>query len=493
MISRHNTPSPTPSRGFIPSLLSNYTLSSHEPQEGNSKADKLEAKQRSEMIDQALKNEKIARATARRNQRKVLVLGQSESGKTTLIKQLRLISSPEAFAIERMSWRSIVFLNVVRSILTMIDIISPHFNLHNPQDSTSQKFARLRLRLTPLLSVEAAIVESLSSPHQVAQTRVKKFRHDKSLRVHRSSNLARAEADASEMDDEFGDVYVHPESSWHRVLHKCMRSSNAIRASMSDRNETPLEDLKNDDDVVDTLQACAADMKAFWECPTTHQYLKQSGLFMEEKSGFFLNDLERITSRGYMPTDDDILRSRVKTIAPTETMLPNLEPGLEWRMYDVGGARRQRAKWAPFFDDMDLIIVLVPVSAFDQFLAEDKTVNRIRDSFELWLELCDTTALHHIPVLLFLNKCDILDKKLEAGIKLADYLSGYTGKPNETKHALNYLSRRFVGIRKTSTAPSTTPCYIHHTSVVDTETTRQVIAYVRDKIVITHMRESYFV
>lgn len=159
----------------------------------------------SDMIDQALKNEKVARTAARERQRKVLVLGEwarckrahsrltthcyrtkasdlvkftriiltllirpfaSESGKTTLIKQLRLISSPEAFAIERESWRrsvlphslqtgiselachSIVFLNVVRSILTMIDIVSPHFNLHNPQDYNSQEFARLRLRLT---------------------------------------------------------------------------------------------------------------------------------------------------------------------------------------------------------------------------------------------------------------------------------------------------------------------------------------------------------
>ena len=78
---------------------------------------------------------------------------------------------------------------------------------------------------------------------------------------------------------------MHPESPWHRILHKCMRSSNAIRASMSDRNENMPEDHSNDDDVVDTLQACAADMKAFWDCPTVHQYLKQLGLFMEEKSG----------------------------------------------------------------------------------------------------------------------------------------------------------------------------------------------------------------
>lgn len=45
---------------------------------------------------------------------------------------------------------------------------------------------------------------------------------------------------------------------------------------------------------------------------------------------------------------------------------------------------------------VDLIIVLVPVSAFDQTLAEDKTVNRLQDSFEMWTELCKTTALHHV-------------------------------------------------------------------------------------------------
>jgi hypothetical protein len=66
----------------------------------------------------------------------------------------------------------------------------------------------------------------------------------------------------------------------------------------------------------------------------------------------FLNDIERITSKGYVPTDggsipsrflalgilpgtDDILRTRVKTIAPTETILPNLEPGLEWRLCEL--------------------------------------------------------------------------------------------------------------------------------------------------------------
>ncbi|KAG8721352.1 hypothetical protein FRC08_013897, partial [Ceratobasidium sp. 394] len=140
----------------------------------------------------------------------------------------------------------------------------------------------------------------------------------------------------------------------------------------------------------------------------------------------------------------------------------------------------------------DLIIVLAPVSAFDQQLAEDKSTNRLRDSFELWTELCQTKALHHIPILLFLNKCDLLDKKLKAGIRLGDFLQSYKGKPNETKKVLHYLSKRFATLRKDSTAPSTTPYYIHHTSVVNTETTHTIIAYVRDKIILGQMRDSYF-
>jgi guanine nucleotide-binding protein alpha-1 subunit len=35
------------------------------------------------------------------------------------------------------------------------------------------------------------------------------------------------------------------------------------------------------------------------------------------------------------------------------------------------------AAWAPYFDDMDAIIFLAPLSCFDQVLTEDPTVNRL--------------------------------------------------------------------------------------------------------------------
>jgi hypothetical protein len=37
----------------------------------------------------------------------------------------------------------------------------------------------------------------------------------------------------------------------------------------------------------------------------------------------------------------------------------------------------KRQYWAPYFDDMNAIIFLVPLSCFDQMLAEDDKVNRL--------------------------------------------------------------------------------------------------------------------
>jgi G-protein alpha subunit len=46
---------------------------------------------------------------------------------------------------------------------------------------------------------------------------------------------------------------------------------------------------------------------------------------------------------------------------------------------------RFTATWIPFFDDVDAIIFLAPISAFDQVLTEDKTVNRlVRSSALYW-------------------------------------------------------------------------------------------------------------
>lgn len=80
---------------------------------------------------------------------------------------------------------------------------------------------------------------------------------------------------------------------------------------------------------------------------------------------------------------------------------------------------------------VNAIIFLAPISAFDQSLAEDRRVNRVEDSLLLWKSICSSDLLRKVELILFLNKCDLLAKKLEAGIRLAKFVPSFKDYPND--------------------------------------------------------------
>jgi hypothetical protein len=68
----------------------------------------------------------------------------------------------------------------------------------------------------------------------------------------------------------------------------------------------------------------------------------------------FLDDIERIGKKDYLPSDTDILRARLRTVGVQEHKLSlelGPEKGQDWYIYDVGGSRSQRSAWESFFDD----------------------------------------------------------------------------------------------------------------------------------------------
>ncbi len=92
---------------------------------------------------------------------------------------------------------------------------------------------------------------------------------------------------------------------------------------------------------------------------------------------------------------------------------------------------------------VDAIIFLVPISGFDQVLSEDRTVNRLEDSVLLWKSVCSNKLLSNVDLVLFLNKCDILDAKLKSGTRLAKYVRSYGDRENDLDTVSNcrfYLS-----------------------------------------------------
>ena len=72
-----------------------------------------------------------------------------------------------------------------------------------------------------------------------------------------------------------------------------------------------------------------------------------------------------------------------------------------------------------------------PVSVFDQRLEEDDSVNRLEDSLTLWTSVCSSKLLAKTQLILFLNKCDLLRRKLKRGIQINKFLPSFGDRPNE--------------------------------------------------------------
>ncbi|KNZ82276.1 Guanine nucleotide-binding protein alpha-4 subunit [Termitomyces sp. J132] len=456
-----------------------------------------EASRISQAIDASIKAEK----QARKKQRivRLLLLGQSESGKSTTLRQFQRLYTPTAFREERILWRAVIQLNIVRSIRIILDTIAapprrasdsdvdsdddlvPH-HAHARSRSHPSSLDALRTRLQPLRHIEALLIAKLVPPNEDEATHLvsphQQFRNQ--------------------------EIFVRPGAAWKgalaraRIGHHNQNSvgsaEEAIQSGPGRPTSAGTTGLETQDEPQKVLHQCRRDMVLLWNDDVVREILVRKKVRLEELPGFFLNDLERVTSLRYMPTDDDVLKARLKTVGVSEykfemEVTAGRDSGTEWRIVDVGGSRSQRPTWAPFFDDVDAIIFLAPISGFDQVLAEDKSINRLEDSVLLWKAVCSNKLLANVDLVLFLNKCDILDKKLRAGVKLSRYVKSYGDRGNDLDTVTKYLRGKFSAIHR-EYSPNPRKFYAFLTSVTDTATTAGIIASVRDMVIRQHLKQS---
>ncbi|KAI6121937.1 G-alpha-domain-containing protein [Pisolithus sp. B1] len=467
-------------------------------------AQEAEARRRSQAIDESIKAERIEQK--KKSVVRLLLLGQSESGKSTTLRHFQRLYTPSAFRAERILWRSVIQLNVVRSVRTILDAVStarpplppPPSDIQSPAEeseddalSVPHDIDLLKMRLSPLHHVEALLIAKLIPPSQddtwapmtassaggtlVSPYHYPAYYHRPDQRWHHSQ-----------------EVFVRPgATSWKGVLAKSFPCATSGRPnSIDDASSTGV----TRDEAQQVLHACCGDIISLWNNHFVRQLLTTRKIRLEEAPGFFLNDLQRVTALNYIPSDDDVLRARLKTVGVSEYRCEmeasaGREHGTEWRIVDVGGSRSQVATWVPFFDDVDAIIFLAPISAFDQVLSEDRTVNRLEDSVLLWKAICSNKLLANVDLVLFLNKCDILEAKLKSGIRLAKYVRSYGDRANDLETACKYFRSKFSAIHR-EYSPLPRKFYGFCTSVTDTTTTAGILASVRDMVVRRHLKQS---
>ena len=73
-------------------------------------------------------------------------------------------------------------------------------------------------------------------------------------------------------------------------------------------------------------------------------------------------------------------------------------------------------------------------------------MNRLEDSIILWTAICSSKLLAKTQLILFLNKCDLLRRKLKRGIKVNQYLPSYGDRSNDVTSVVKCLFHHHLSV-----------------------------------------------
>lgn len=231
----------------------------------------------------------------------------------------------------------------------------------------------------------------------------------------------------------------------------------------------------------------SADPEAFLQCtPHIKELWKDSGIQeayerrrefqLGESVRYFYENVDRISTPDYIPSKQDMLLSRKATKGIQEYVFEIRR--IPFRFFDVGGQRSQRQKWFQCFEDVTSILFMASTSEFDQVLMEDRKTNRLRESLDIFEVIVNNIYFSNVSIILFLNKNDLLEEKVNQGLQISDYFPEFEGDPLNLSDVKSFLVYKFESQRKDRRKP-----FFHHfTMAIDTNNIRFVFNAVKDTI-----------
>lgn len=211
-------------------------------------------------------------------------------------------------------------------------------------------------------------------------------------------------------------------------------------------------------------------------------YSKQSQFQLNDSAAYYFTNVERFVKPDFVPTEQDILRSRAKTTGIIE--IEFVIEKTKFIVVDVGGQRSERKKWMHCFQDVTAVIFCVAMSEYDLKLYEDDETNRMMESLNLFKEICNSKWFMRTAMLLFLNKRDLFETKIQT-IDLNICFPDYTGGLNYD-NATSFIKQKFLGVNENNAKH----VYVHITCATDTNNIQVVFDAVKDIILHQVLDES---
>jgi len=228
-------------------------------------------------------------------------------------------------------------------------------------------------------------------------------------------------------------------------------------------------------------------MKRLWsDMGVQTCFLRSREYQLNDSAAYYLNALDRISSAGYIPSLQDVLRTRVKTTGVIETQFKCRN--LHFKMFDVGGQRSERKKWIHCFEGVTAIIFCVSLSGYDLVLTEDEEMNRMMESLKLFDSIGNNKWFVDTSIILFLNKKDLFEEKILSS-PLTICFPEYSG-PNTYEDAAAYIQLKFESLNRCKdSSGQLKELYTHFTCATDTTNVQFVFDAVTDAIIKNNLKD----
>ncbi|EHA47250.1 G-Protein alpha subunit [Pyricularia oryzae] len=229
-------------------------------------------------------------------------------------------------------------------------------------------------------------------------------------------------------------------------------------------------------------------IKALWVDAGVKKAIAKGNEFaLHDNLDYFCDDLDRIWDKSYVPTDQDLLRSRLRTTGITETVFDLGQ--LTYRMFDVGGQRSERKKWIHCFENVNCLLFLVAISGYDQCLVEDKDGNQMNEALMLWESIANSHWFTKSALILFLNKMDLFKEKITKS-PITEYgFTDYHGPSDDWKQTSKYFMDKFRALNRNPEKE----IYGHFTNATDTNLLKITMTSVQDMIIQRNLKQLIFV
>lgn len=234
-----------------------------------------------------------------------------------------------------------------------------------------------------------------------------------------------------------------------------------------------IDELKNED-VVDDVVAESIDI--LWKDPRIQRVYEHRAMYqLNDSVQYYFDKVFEVAKKSFVPSDQDIVRSRVRTTGIVENEF--IIDGNPFKMFDVGGQRNERKKWIHCFEGVTTLFFVAAISEYDQKLYEDKKTNRIEEALNLFDETVNSPYFTKTPIILFLNKRDLFEKKIKS-VPLTVCFPNYKGS-QEYKECVEYMTQQFLERCRFENKA----VYCHVTCATDTGNVKFVFEAVKDIII----------